>query len=404
MRPVSGSKSVFYAHVSAAGVVARVAGGVAEDLVVFDSCGLGGFFVQAGDGGGHIKYLDDRRALGAAVFGGDTADIVRSYPGLTVRRAGQGHESGPARDGVYYLHRVAHGVDIRVRGAHVAVHLDGALRAQLQARGLGEVGLRHDAHGQHYEAAVDGLLALHMDADAVFYLFIALYCVFKAKVQALFAQVGVYLAGHIPIERREDLLAALQERDLHAGLHEIFRGLEADEASADHYGALGLFLLDESAHFERVLDCAEGQDSLGVDAGRIRDHGLRAGGEDERVVALDIFPALVEAEHGDGLFLPVYGGDFARDAHVHVEAGEEALWGLEGEVAVVLDHAAYVIGQAAVRVGDEARALNDNYLRLLVQPAEPGCRSRAARDAADYDYFAHVVSSLYIGVICSQLF
>lgn len=95
------------------------------------------------------------------------------------------HQRALARDGVHDLHRVADSVDVRVRGAHVAVDLYRALHAELQARRLGEVRLRHDAHAQHHKAALDGLVVLHVHDYAVFRLLIALHRVLEAQIEPL---------------------------------------------------------------------------------------------------------------------------------------------------------------------------------------------------------------------------
>ena len=136
----------------------------------------------------------------------------------------------------------------------MAVHHDGALGAELETRGRSELALRHDADGEDDEGAVYALSARDVDADAVFKLLVALNGVLEAQVQALFTQVRVQLAGHIPVEGRQHLLAALQQRDFDARLHEVFGRLEADESAADDHGALRLLLLHNAAHLERVLN------------------------------------------------------------------------------------------------------------------------------------------------------
>src|SRR5699024_6909634 len=83
-----------YAHVPPAGVVARVAGRVAQDLRIAEARGLGGLLVQARHRSRHVEDLDDRRALRALVLRGYAADVVRGDAALLVRRAGQGHQRG----------------------------------------------------------------------------------------------------------------------------------------------------------------------------------------------------------------------------------------------------------------------------------------------------------------------
>ena len=85
----------------------------------------------------------------------------------------------------------------------------------------------------------------------------------------------------------------------------------------------------------------------------------------------------------EGERIPLTVADFDRDA----EPPPEALGRLQGQLPLILDDPADVVGQAAVGVGDVARALEDDDLGLLVQTAEPGCGRCAARDSAhDHDF------------------
>ena len=360
---------------------------VADNPLVLHAGGLGGLLVEADGGGGEAEDLDDRRAERAPILAGDAADVVRGDAALLVGRAGQRRELERACDGVGDRDGVAHGVDVGVAGAHVAVDHDGALGPELEPGGLRQLALRHDADGEDDEGAVNALAALDVDADAVFNLLIALDRVLKAQVDAVFAKLGVELAGHIPVQRRHDLLAALEYRHAHARLGEVLRGLEADEAAAYDDDAARLLLRDDAAHLQRVLDGAQLEHALRVYARGVRHHGLRAGREDELVVLEAVFAAVGEAFDRDALVFAVYRRDLARDAHVDIEAGFEAPRGLEREGFLLRNDAADVVGQAAVGVGDEAGALYDGYLRALVEAAQPRRGGGPAGDAADDDYF-----------------
>ena len=265
-----------------------------------------------------------------------------------------------------------------VARAHMAVDHDGALGPELEPGGLRELALRHDADGEDDEGAVYALAALDVDADAVLRLLIALDRVLEAQVDAVLPELGVELAGHIPVQRRHDLLAALEYRHAHARLGEVLRGLEAMKPPPHDDDALRLLLDDAAAHLQRVLDRAQLQYALRVYARGVRHHGLRAGGEDELVVIEAVFAAVGEVPDRDALIPAVYRRDLARDAHVYVEAAFEALRGLEREGLLLGNHAAHVIGQAAVGVGDEAGALYYGYLGALVQAAQPRGRGGSA--------------------------
>ena len=61
--------------------------------------------------------------------------------------------------------------------------------------------------------------------------------------------------------------AALDDRDVHAALAEVLGHLEADEAGSHDDRGTGLLAFDELVDAEGVLDGAEREEALGVDAG-----------------------------------------------------------------------------------------------------------------------------------------
>ena len=260
-----------------------------------------------------------------------------------------------------------------------------ALWAELKPGGAGEGRVRRHADGHDGEGAVYRPAALYVHAQAARGLLIALDGGVEAQIDALFAQVGVYLAGHVPVERGEHLLAALEQRHVHPGVDEVLRGLEADEPAADHDGPATLHRA--LAHGQRVLHRAQAQAERAVHSRGVRHEGLRSGGEDELVIALVVLAAAGEGADVHGLCRAVYAHRLGEDAHVHVEAALEALRRLERELLAVGYDAADVVRQAAVRVGDISGALEHHDLRALVQPPEPRRGGRAAGNAADNKHF-----------------
>ena len=81
------------------------------------------------------------------------------------------------------------------------------------------------------------------------------------------------------------------------------------------------------------------------------------------------------------------GGHLVVHPHIDAEAFVKALGRLQGQLVLIGDDAADVIGQAAVGVGDKSRPLKNDDLRLLIPPADAGRGGRAAGNAADNDYF-----------------
>ena len=87
------------------------------------------------------------------------------------------------------------------------------------------------------------------------------------------------------------------------------------------------------------------------------------------------------------LLCAVNGNRLAAHAHVHPVAREKGLRRLKRKLLRVLDLAAHIIGQSAVRVGNIPRAFEHDDLRTLVQTADTRRCRGAARDAADNDHF-----------------
>ena len=85
------------------------------------------------------------------------------------------------------------------------------------------------------------------------------------------------------------------------------------------------------------------------------------------------------------------GQDLVADPDINAEALEKALRGLQSKAAFLADDAADVIGQAAVGIGHETAALQDENLRRLVQTAEPRRGRGASRYAADDQNFHSVL-------------
>ena len=77
----------------------------------------------------------------------------------------------------------------------------------------------------------------------------------------------------------------------------------------------------------------------------------------------------------------------AVDAGVDVEHVAKGVRGRDQEARLLLDHAADVVGQAAVRVRDVGPALHHEDLGVLVEPAQARRARGAAGDAADDDDF-----------------
>ena len=250
-----------------------------------------------------------------------------------------------------YLHRVPHGVDIRVRGFHPLVHRNAALNPQLQPRFLRKSSIRSNANGQHHHVGVEGrsVLQQHVHAAAVFRK--PFHGTAQGQLDPMPAHFGVDECGHIRVKGIHQLFGTLDNRDLHPQLPQVFRQLQADEAAAGQHRRPGMMLVDVFLDAEGVLHCPQSEHPLQPDTGDLRLGGLGPGGQEQLVIALLKFLPRLQIFHRDGLVLRMDGGNLMAHLHRNPESGEEALRRLQGQGLGIGDHIPDIVGQAAVGVG-----------------------------------------------------
>jgi hypothetical protein len=216
----------------------------------------------------------------------------------------------------------------------------------------------------------------------------------EMKLHAVFLKILVEKLGHLKVQRRHYLVGALDNGDLHPQSREIFRRFKADEAAACYGHALRAPALHRGDYRVHVRDGPELLYPGGIYARQLGAGGGGARGYHQLVVALRVFLAGVSPADRDGLRGAVYGDDLAFYPHVDVVFFPHGLRRLEDEAVAVLDLAADVIGQAAVREGDVFAPLQHHDLHALVQPSESCRAARAAGHAAD-DYCFHFLDLLF---------
>ena len=108
----------------------------------------------------------------------------------------------------------------------------------------------------------------------------------------MLVQVTLHVARHLGVERRHDLGAALQERDLEAEPCQVLRRFDADEAAADndgthlsvarleagvgvHAGRPAATLVDPGADLAGIRYRPHAEDPVQVDARQRRTDGSR---------------------------------------------------------------------------------------------------------------------------------
>ncbi len=74
------------------------------------------------------------------------------------------------------------------------------------------------------------------------------------------------------------------------------------------------------------------------------------------------------------------------DPNVEAESFEQSLGSLEEQIVLVLDHPANEVRKTAVGIGHVARALDNDDLRLLVEPTKAGSRRHPTRYTSDHQH------------------
>ena len=148
--------------------------------------------------------------------------------------------------------------------------------------------------------------------------------------------------------------------------------------------------IHKAADAQGVLHGAQGEQAIQTHTGQCGLGGPGTGGQQQFIVRfLENFAGgKIAYRHRFGA--AVNGSDFVVDLHLHPEPLIKAFRGLQGQFLLIFDHAADVIGQAAVGVRNKPRPLKNNDLGGFVQPAQPGCRGGTACHTA-YDDDFHLI-------------
>ena len=205
LRAEEAQRALFVQHLHGHGLAAGVVGGVAGrgqyHLVTGKARGPGGALVEAGGRRRHVKEFDHAAAPGGAVNAVQTGDVVRRHAALLVGRSREGDQRCLPRHAVFHLHRVAHGVDVRVRGAHVLVHEDAAARAQRQPCRPGKAAVRGYADGEDDHVRGDGRADVHVRDHLPVLVFKAGHGAAQPQRDAHGAELGVDKGGHVRVQR-----------------------------------------------------------------------------------------------------------------------------------------------------------------------------------------------------------
>ena len=209
------------------------------------------------------------------------------------------------------------------------------------------------------------------------------------------AAAHVLLDGdrHLLVQRREDLIGDLDDRDLGAAVPEVLRHLDPDVARADDDGADGaagdLRLHDRGIQVRldavHVLHVAQDMDAGQVGPRQRELHRIGPGAQGEGVVGLGVLAAGLHVAHRHGPRDGIERDNFAVDPHVEIERLAQALRCLQQQTTAIGDDAADVVREAAVRERHVVAPLQHDDLRRFVQTPRPRSDRCSPGDSADDD-------------------
>ena len=187
-------------------------------------------------------------------------------------------------------------------------------------------------------------------------------------------------------------------------MDQIFGSLEPDEAAADHHSTPrrldelnsrvvvhareedGAFL-DPLADRAHVRHGTHLKDARQIDPGQGWPDRGRTRREHQLVVGFGLHLAGADVAQLHGLLFARNRDCLAVGPRVDPEHAAEGLHIRDQQARLLLNHARYVIGQAAVRVGDVRAAFHHHDFYALIQPAQ-ACSTRCTtRHSTNNDDF-----------------
>ncbi len=325
-------------------------------------------FIGANPGGRGVEQADDRSALRATEAGLAPGNHVGSDASLTIGWPGQRDQAPFAGHEILDLDDIADGENVRVAGPHLLVDADPATLTDLEAGRLGQRGIRADPEGNDHDVGGVSLAGfrLHLEC-AVRCLLEAGHAVIECQPDAMPLDVVLDDARHLRIERRQELIEHFDEGHVEAAMHQIFGGLEADEAATDHHcpglrpsslkpavfvhpGEEQGAALDPLADRPRIRHGPHLEDPRQVDPWQGWPHRFRPRRQHELVVGFARHFAGQRVAQLDGLGVRQDPDRFAIGPDIDIEHDAESIRGGHQQARFLFDDAADMVGQAAVRV------------------------------------------------------
>ena len=341
---------------------------------------------DAGGGHGQVEHLEHRRPAGPPIAALPAADVVGGNPRLPVGRTGQRYQRRRACNRVCDLHRIPDRIDVGVGGLHPVVDSDAVFDPQCKPGLCRQAALGPHAQGQQHRVGGQGRPRLGADGQP------SAVCRLDAgqslpqrQRNSLLPQMGMNKAGHIGVQLTEQLGLLFENRDRQTAPVQVFGHLYTDKTAPHNHGRPESLLLQRMADAQGVLHRAQREHAGQIDSGQGRTDRLSSGGKQQPVIGFGIGLPGLKIPHGNGMRRAVDRERLMPDAHIDVEAPAEAHGGLQRQLSRVGNHAAHIIRQPAVCVGDIARALEHYNFGPLVQPPDACGSRRSAGHPTDDD-------------------
>ena len=220
----------------------------------------------------------------------------------------------------------------------------------------------------------------------------------------------MHIAGHIVIQRSDDMVSQLHDGYSHTSILEVLSHFHADIAASYNHSALRELLFHILTDLDGIGNIAQSEYTGIVCAFHGRTDGSSTRRKNELVIAFGVLTAVLAADC-DSLGLGINGGHFAVDPDIHIEPGIEALGSLEGQSRLLGDFTTDIIGQTTVGKRDVLAAFKHNDLSGFIQTAQSCCcGSTAGYTAYNYNFhgkasfllkpFVDIISITHTGLLC----
>ena len=271
-------KQQLQCHIVAVRHNAHFVRGIHSHMVKRHACGLRPPGVQPHRGGIQSENADAGRPDKARVFRRDAADMVSGDTCLLLRRPGQCQPARQARLPVEGLRHIAHRVDVRVAGLHIAVHPNAPGLTDGKPRLLGQRRFRRYADGEDHRVGGNDLLRLHAvrctnHADTV-----VLHRRDRAghdNSNAVVIQLLLDRLHHVMVKGCQDLRHPLHNGHVFPRFSQVLRHLYADKTAADDHDILCLIPIHTRLYRGDVLHVPNGVYVILI-------HTAYVGGDDRR--------------------------------------------------------------------------------------------------------------------------